>query len=125
MKKYLSVALGILTAIGGYVDVGAIVTAGQAGSKFGFGLLWAMVLGTICIIFLVEMVGRIGAMGNKAYADILREKFGIKFALLPLASELIANFLRLAAEIGGAAFAFYLITGVSFQLWTVVVALVL
>ena len=125
MKKYLSVALGILTAIGGYVDVGAIVTAGQAGSKYGFGLLWAMVLGTICIIFLVEMVGRMGAMGNKAYADILREKFGIKFALLPLASELIANFLLLAAEIGGAAFAFYLITGVSFQLWTVVVALVL
>jgi Mn2+/Fe2+ NRAMP family transporter len=119
------VALGILTAIGGYVDVGAIVTAGQAGSKFGFGLLWAMVLGTICIIFLVEMVGRMGAMGDKAYADILREKFGIKFALLPLASELIANFLLLAAEIGGAAFAFYLITGVSFQLWTVVVALVL
>jgi Mn2+/Fe2+ NRAMP family transporter len=84
-----------------------------------------MVLGTICIIFLVEMVGRMGAMGNKAYADILREKFGIKFALLPLASELIANFLLLAAEIGGAAFAFYLVTGVSFRLWTVVVALVL
>jgi Mn2+/Fe2+ NRAMP family transporter len=125
LKRYLSVALGILTAIGGYVDVGAIVTAGQAGSKFGFGLLWAMVLGTICIIFLVEMVGRMGAMGNKAYADILREKFGIKFVLLPLASELIANFLLLAAEIGGAAFAIYLITGVSFQLWTVVVALVL
>ena len=125
MKRYLSVALGILTAIGGYVDVGAIVTAGQAGSKFGFGLLWAMVLGTICIIFLVEMVGRMGAMGNKAYADILREKFGIKFALLPLASELIANLLLLAAEIGGMAFALYLVTGVSFRLWTVVVALAL
>ena len=125
MKRYLSVALGILTAIGGYVDVGAIVTAGQAGSKFGFGLIWAMVLGTICIIFLVEMVGRMGAMSDKTYADILREKFGIKFALVPLASELIANFLLLAAEIGGAAFAFYLITGISFQLWTVVVALAL
>jgi Mn2+/Fe2+ NRAMP family transporter len=125
LSRYLSVTLGILTAIGGFVDVGAIATAGEAGSKFGFSLVWAMLLGTLCIIFLVEMVGRMAAMSDKAYADILREKFGIKFALLPLSSELLANFLVLAAEIGGAAFALYLITGISFQLWTAVVALAL
>jgi Mn2+/Fe2+ NRAMP family transporter len=125
LKKYLSVTLGILTAIGGFVDVGAIATAGEAGSKFGFSLVWAMLLGTVCIIFLVEMVGRMAATGDKAYADVLREKFGIKFALLPLASELVANFLVLAAEIGGAAFALYLITSIPFQLWTVVVAIAL
>ena len=125
MSRYLSVTLGILTAIGGFVDVGAIATAGEAGSKFGFSLIWAMLLGTVCIIFLVEMVGRMAAMSDKAYADILREKFGIKFALLPLFSELLANFLVLAAEIGGAAFALYLITGISFQLWTAAVALAL
>ena len=123
MRKYLSVTLGILTAIGGYVDVGAIATAGEAGSKYGFGLIWAMLLGTVCIIFLIEMVGRMSAMNDKAYMDILREKFGIKFALLPLASELIANFLLLAAEIGGAAFALYLLTGIPFQIWTAAVAL--
>jgi Mn2+/Fe2+ NRAMP family transporter len=123
LKRYLSVTLGILTAIGGYVDVGAIATAGEAGSKYGFGLIWAMLLGTVCIIFLIEMVGRMSAMSDKAYMDILREKFGIKFALLPLASELIANFLLLAAEIGGAAFALYLLTGIPFQIWTAAVAL--
>jgi len=125
LKRYLSVTLGILTAIGGYVDVGAIATAGEAGSKYGFGLIWAMLLGTVCIIFLIEMVGRMSAMSDKAYMDILREKFGIKFALLPLASELIANFLLLAAEIGGAAFALYLLTGIPFQIWTAAVALAL
>ncbi len=125
MRKYLSVTLGILTAIGGYVDVGAIATAGEAGSKYGFGLIWAMLLGTLCIIFLIEMVGRMSAMNDKAYMDILREKFGIKFALVPLASELIANFLLLAAEIGGAAFALYLLTGIPFQIWTAAVALAL
>jgi Mn2+/Fe2+ NRAMP family transporter len=125
VKNYLSIALGILTAVGGYVDVGAIATAGEAGSKFGFGLLWAMVLGTICIIFLIEMVGRLSAMGDKAYADILREKFGFKFALLPLSADAIATFLIMAANIGGASFALYLITGISFQVWTVVVGLAL
>jgi Mn2+/Fe2+ NRAMP family transporter len=125
LKRYLSVTLGILTAIGGYVDVGAIATAGEAGSKYGFGLIWAMLVGTVCIIFLIEMVGRMSAMSDKTYMDILREKFGIKFALLPLASELIANFLLLAAEIGGAAFALYLLTGIPFQIWTAAVALAL
>jgi Mn2+/Fe2+ NRAMP family transporter len=125
LSRYLSVTLGILTAIGGYVDVGAIATAGEAGSIFGFSLIWAMLLGTVCIIFLIEMVGRMAAMSDKAYPDILREKFGIKFALLPLTSELIANFLILAAEIGGAAFALYLITGISFQIWAFAVGVML
>jgi Mn2+/Fe2+ NRAMP family transporter len=39
LSRYLSVTLGILTAIGGFVDVGAIATAGEAGSKFGYGLV--------------------------------------------------------------------------------------
>src|SRR5256714_1928114 len=113
--------LGIITAIGGFVDVGNIATAGEAGSKFGFSLVWAVLLGTVVVIFLIEMVGRMAAMGDKAYADIIREKFGIKFALLPLSADLIANFLLLSAEIGGAAFALYLLSDVNFRLWALVV----
>ena len=47
--------------------------------------------------------------------DILREKFGFKFALLLLASVLVANFLILVVEIGGAAFVLYLITDSRFS----------
>ena len=71
--------------------------------------------------FLIEMVGRMAAMGDKAYADIIREKFGIKFALLPLSADLIANFLLLSPEIGGAAFALYLLSDVNFRIWALVV----
>jgi len=39
MKQVLGVTLGILTAIGGFLDVGAFATAGQAGAKFGLGLV--------------------------------------------------------------------------------------
>src|SRR5438874_3100179 len=113
--------LGILTAIGGFVDVGNIATAGEAGSKFGYSLVWAVLLGTVVVIFLIEMVGRMAAMGDKAYADIIREKFGIKFALLPLSADLIANFLLLSAEIGGAAFALYLVSDINFRIWALVV----
>ena len=45
MKKVLAVALGILTAIGGFVDIGDLVTNAQVGARFGLSLAWATVLG--------------------------------------------------------------------------------
>ena len=62
MKKYLQVALGIFTSIGGFLEVGAIATTAQAGAQFGFRLAWVLLLGTICVIFLVEMSGRLSAV---------------------------------------------------------------
>lgn len=56
MKKLLGVALGIVTSIGGFLDAGSIATSAQA--TFGNALLWSVVLGTVCVIFLVEMSGR-------------------------------------------------------------------
>lgn len=125
MIRLSGVALGLLTAIGGFVDVGNIATASEAGSKYGFSLVWAIVLGAVAVVFLIEMVGRLTAVSDRAYADIVREKFGIKFALVPLLADMITNFLLLAAEIGGAGFALYLLTGVSFRIWAVVVGLAL
>jgi Mn2+/Fe2+ NRAMP family transporter len=34
--------LGIVTSIGRFVEVGSISTSAQAGSEFGFQLLWAV-----------------------------------------------------------------------------------
>ncbi|MEI2641349.1 MAG: hypothetical protein V9G10_03200 [Candidatus Nanopelagicales bacterium] len=45
MSKYLQVFLGVLTAVGGFVDIGDLVTNGVAGSRFGMSLAWAVVLG--------------------------------------------------------------------------------
>ncbi len=115
MKKWLSIILGIMTATGGFLDVGAFATAGVAGAKFGLGLIWAMLLGTVAIILLLEMAGRFAAVSGKTYMDAIREDFGFKFYLLPLTSELIANSLMLAAEIGGIAIALSLFTGISWH----------
>ena len=35
MKRFFAVALGILSAIGGFVDIGVLVTNGQVGALFG------------------------------------------------------------------------------------------
>src|SRR5437667_9532413 len=111
-SKWLSLALGIMTATGGFLDAGTVATSGEAGAKFGLGLIWVMLLATVAVILLVEMIGRFTALSQKTYADAIRENFGFKFYLLPLLSELIAESLLLAAEIGGIAIALSLFTGI-------------
>jgi Mn2+/Fe2+ NRAMP family transporter len=123
VRKVLSIALGILTATGGFVDAGAIATAGAAGANFGLGLIWAMLLATVAIMLLVEMSGRLSAVAGKTYADAIRERFGFKFYLLPLSSELVANVLLLAADLGGMAIAVALVTGLSWHALTPFMAL--
>ncbi|BAY47431.1 natural resistance-associated macrophage protein [Scytonema sp. HK-05] len=122
MKKILEIALGIVTSIGGFLDVGAIATAAEAGSTFGFQLIWAIVLGTICVIFLVEMSGRLAAVSKHTLAAAVRERFGFNFYIIPLVAEVAVDFLVLAAEIGGVCIALQLVTGISFQWFALPVA---
>ena len=50
MKQLFGITLGIMTALGGFVDLGQIVFTMQAGALFGYRLLWAVLLGTAAII---------------------------------------------------------------------------
>ncbi|MEH1843863.1 MAG: Nramp family divalent metal transporter [Nostoc sp.] len=122
MNKILEIALGIVTSIGGFLDVGAIATAAEAGSEFGFQLIWAIILGTICVIFLVEMSGRLAAVSKHTLAAAVRERFGFNFYIIPLVAEVVVDFLILGAEIGGVCIALQLITGISFQWYALPVA---
>ena len=124
MKKLLGLTLGILTATGGFIDAGALATSAAAGANFGLGLVWAMLLATVCVILLVEMSGRLAAVSGKTYADAIRERFGFRFYLVPLSSELIANSLLLAADLGGMAVALSLFTGWSWHLLLPIAALI-
>jgi Mn2+/Fe2+ NRAMP family transporter len=122
MNKIIQIALGILTSIGGFLDVGAIATSAEAGSVFGFKLIWVLILGTICVIFLVEMAGRFAAVSKHTLIDSVREHFGLRFQLILLSAEIAIDFLVLASEIGGVCIALQLVTGISFQWWALPVA---
>lgn len=115
MKKWFSVTLGVVTAMGGFLDAGTIATAGEAGARFGLGLVWAILLATLAVMLLVEMVGRFSAVSHKTYAAAIRENFGMRFFLFPLCSEIIAESLLLTAELGGIAIALSLLTGISWH----------
>ncbi len=76
MKKLLNVALGVLTAIGGFVDIGDLVTNAQVGARFGLSLAWVTLLGVVGIIVFAEMSGRIAAVSGRATFDLVRERLG-------------------------------------------------
>ena len=117
MSAIFDLVLGVITSMGGFVEAGSISTAAQAGSEFGFQLLWAIAAATLMLAMLAEMSGRLAAVSRRTVAAAVRERFGIHYQIIPLAAELLIDILMLAAEIGGAAIAVKLVTGIGFQWW--------
>ena len=54
----------------------------------------------------------------------VRERFGIRFQVVPLVGELLIDLLLLTAELGGAAIALRMVSGVAFPWWIVPIGLV-
>jgi manganese transport protein len=117
MKKLLGVTLGILTAIGGFVDIGDLVTNALVGSRFGLRLAWIVVLGVIGICLYAEMSGRVVAISGRPVFDLIRERLGRRTGLFALIASFLVTLLTLIAEIGGVALAFELASGVNYLLW--------
>ena len=125
MKKIFEIALGILAAIGGFVDIGDIVFNVAAGAMFQYQLLWAVVLGVGAIITYSEMCGRVAVVSQRAAFDAARERLGFGIGLLALLAGQLVNLLTLAAEIGGIALALQLMAGLPFRLLLVIAVLAL
>lgn len=122
MKSVMKISLGILTSVGGYLEAGSIGTALQAGAMFRFALLWPVVLGTICIAFLLEMSGRVAAVSRHTIVDVMRNRFGLPFQIWPFGAQLLVDLVVLASEIGGAAMAMQIALGGSARVWAIPMA---
>lgn len=122
MKKVFGLVLGVMTAIGGFVDIGDIVTAGVVGSRFGLSLAWVLVVGTFSICVFAEMSGRVAAVSGRPAFDLIRERLGPRVGLLNLVGSVAVTLLTFIAEIGGVALALQLATSVNPYLWIPVVA---
>ena len=123
-NKALEITLGIITSIGGFLDVGMIATASQAGALFGFRHLWVIALGTLCTIFLVEMSGRFAAMSKHTIRGAMRERLGANFFVLTLIISVLVNYLVIASEIGGLSLALQLVSGIPARWWAVPVGVI-
>jgi Mn2+/Fe2+ NRAMP family transporter len=122
VKRLLQVFLGVLTAIGGFVDIGDLVANSLVGARFGMSLAWVVVVGVIGICLFAEMSGRVAAVTKRGTFDLVRERLGPRAGLLNLVASMAVTFLTLAAEIGGVALAIELATSVNYLLFVPLVA---
>jgi Mn2+/Fe2+ NRAMP family transporter len=116
VRKYLAVTLGVLSAIGGFVDIGDLVANAEAGARFRWNLAWVVVVGVIGIVLFAEMSGRVATVSGQATFDLIRERLGPRMALANLVASFLVTFLTLVAEIAGIALALQLASSVNYLL---------
>ncbi|HYM82640.1 MAG TPA: divalent metal cation transporter [Candidatus Dormibacteraeota bacterium] len=81
---------GLVTGAAGN-DAGGIATYSQVGAELGYGLLWALVLSTVSLAVAQEMAARLGAATGRGLVDLVRERFGLGWALLATGALLVGN----------------------------------
>jgi NRAMP (natural resistance-associated macrophage protein)-like metal ion transporter len=89
-------------------DAGGITTWSVIGSRWGYSLLWLLVVITPILAVTQEMGARMGAVTGKGLAALIREKFSLRVTAFAMLALLVANFGTTVAEFSGVAAAFSL-----------------
>jgi manganese transport protein len=103
LRAVLPLAGPAVVASVAYMDPGNFATNIQAGSKFGYGLLWVIVLANVVAMAFQAMSAKLGIVTNRNLAELCREHFPRPTVLaMWIASEFAAMATDLAELIGGA-----------------------
>ena len=112
-----------------FIGPGTVTTASVAGASTGYAVLWAIVFSIFATIVLQEMSARLGVVSREGLGEALRTTFDnpvIKFGAIVLVVAAIA-FGNAAFETGnitGAALGLETLSGISPQIWAVIVGIV-
>lgn len=120
-KLALFIGPGLLVSVG-YMDPGNWATAIEAGSRFGYALLFVVVLASFSGMLLQSLCSRLGIATGRDLAQLSRERYrpGVARGQWLLAElSIVATDL---AEVLGAALAFHLLLGVSITTGVVLTA---
>jgi manganese transport protein len=123
VKSILQIALGIIAALGGFLDIGDLVFNTQAGALYRYDLLWAVALGTMGIAVYAEMCGRVACVTQRPVFDVIRMRLGFGLGLVGLIASTFVNLLTVAAELGGLAIVLTLLFDAPFSLFVIVAAI--
>src|SRR5256886_11828186 len=81
---------GMIAASAGN-DAGGIATFASVGAEHSYRLLWVLLPLTISLGLVQEMCARMGAVTGKGLADLIRERFGVRWTAFVMLALLIAN----------------------------------
>ncbi len=88
---------GLITMIADN-DAGGISTYAVTGSRFGFSLLWVILLLIPIAFFIQEMTVRLGAVTKRGHAEVIFEGFGPFWGWFTIADLAVINWLTLITE---------------------------
>ena len=96
---------GIVTAFADN-DAGGIATYASAGAKYGYSLIFIMLVSTVLLAIAQEISARTGAVTGRGLSDLIRENYGVKWTFFAMSVLLIANLGTTASEFSGIATSF-------------------
>ena len=104
-KWFKNAGPGALVAAA-FIGPGTVTVCTIAGVRFGYDLLWAMVLSTLATIALQEMAARLGIITRKGLSDVIRQEIKnpfIKYGIVALIlfAIVIGNAVYEAGNISG------------------------
>jgi Mn2+/Fe2+ NRAMP family transporter len=84
-------------------DAGGIATYTQAGSAYGYTLLWSLIPMTIALYVTEEMCARMGVITGKGLSDLIREEFGFRSTFFVMITGFFVDLFNVVAEFAGVA----------------------
>jgi NRAMP (natural resistance-associated macrophage protein)-like metal ion transporter len=88
---------GIITMVADN-DAGGISTYAVTGSKYGFSLLWILIILVPVAYFIQEMTVRLGAVTKRGHAEVIFEGFGPFWGWFSVFDLAVVNWLTLITE---------------------------
>lgn len=117
MRWLAAFTLGMLTAVGGFLDIGDLVANSVVGSRFGMTLAWVVPVGVVGLMLFSEMSARVSAVTGRGTFDLVRERLGARAGLANLLASYLITLLTFSAQMGGIALALELASGLHYLLW--------
>jgi len=84
-------------------DAGGITTWSVIGSRYGYSMIWLLVIMTPVLAVVQEMNARVGVVTGRGLAALIRENFSLKVTALAILAAVVANFGTTVAEFSGVA----------------------
>ena len=91
------------------VDIASIVTGLQAGSEWGYRMIFIFILLIIPLFFIQDAAGRLGIASGLGLGEATRKYFGRKVAVAAALPMAIGDFLEYVAEYAGIGLGLYLL----------------
>jgi NRAMP (natural resistance-associated macrophage protein)-like metal ion transporter len=107
-RRWRFARLGLLAAMGpgiisGFADndAGGITTYSVVGAKFGYEMMWVLLVSAIALGLTQEAGARLGLATGKGLLDLIRERFGLRWSALGIGTMLLANLGDTVSEFAG------------------------